>query len=341
MVDLRSDTVTMPTDSMREAMTTAEVGDDVYEEDPSVNELEALTATMLGKQAALFTVSGTMGNLVSLLTHTHMLRAAEIISEASSHIFLNEVAGAATLGGIQIRPIQGTKGIMSISDISNAVRDENIHCPETKLICVENTHNEAGGVVQPLSYLGQLREFADSKSIQIHIDGARVFNAAVALGVDIKEISCYADSLSVCLSKGLSAPVGAMICGTDEFIRLARRYRKMLGGGMRQAGILAAAGIKALLEMPQRLIEDHQNARVIAEGLSELPGIVIDLSTVETNIIRYRFNQSGKGIEFRQAMAASGFIFNGNDSGGRIVTHVGVTEQHAKQLLTAAKQILH
>lgn len=340
MIDLRSDTVTLPTDSMRKAMAEAVVGDDVFEEDPSINELESLTAQMLHKEAALFTSSGTMGNLVSLLTHTHSLRASEVIAEASSHIFLNEVAGAATLGGIQIRPIIGHKGIMDISDIRAAVREDNIHCPITSLICVENTHNEAGGVIQPLSYLEQLRELADEKSLPIHMDGARVFNAAVGLSVDVKEISKYADTLSVCISKGLSAPVGAVICGSYEFIKLARRYRKMLGGGMRQAGILAAAGTDALTNMVNRLAEDNENARILADGLSKANHIYIDLTTVQTNIVRYKLTKDGVGASFQKAMKEHQFLFNGNDNGGRIVTHYGITREDINEFLATAESVL-
>ncbi|MCL2539568.1 MAG: low-specificity L-threonine aldolase [Oscillospiraceae bacterium] len=338
--DFRSDTVTVPTEQMREAMMNARVGDDVYEEDPTINELEALAALMLGKEAALFTVSGTMGNLVSLLTHTHALRASEVIAEAGSHVYLNEVAGAATLGGVQLRPVKGNKGVMDLADLGAAIRDENIHCPVTTLICVENTHNEAGGVVQPTEYLAELRAFADDKKLPVHMDGARVFNAAAALNTDVKEITRFADSVSVCLSKGLCAPVGAMICGTKDFIRLARRYRKMLGGGMRQAGVLAAAGIVALKEMTGRLGTDNRNARILAEGLSGFDGICIDLDTVQTNIIRFHMQKGRSAKAFSEAMASRGFLFNAGKESGRVVTHNDVGEADIQGFLLAAKEVL-
>ena len=339
MIDLRSDTVTVPTQLMRGAMADAQVGDDVFKEDPTVNELEHLAAETLGKQAALFTASGTMGNLVSLLTHTHSLRAAEVITESSSHIFLNEVAGAAALGSVQLRPVAGKKGVMDLGDIKKAVRDENIHCPVTSLICVENTHNEAGGVVQPLSYLAELRDLANGMSLKVHMDGARVFNAAAALKTDVKEIAKYADSLSVCISKGLCAPVGAMVCGTKEFIELARRYRKMLGGGMRQAGILAAAGIIALRDMPGRLEEDHRNARLLAEGLHDVKGIIIDLETVQTNIVRFSVEDGRSAKKFSQAMKERGFLFNAGENASRIVTHHGVEKTDIEKFLSCVRQL--
>lgn len=339
-VDLRSDTVTVPTRKMREAMAGAQVGDDVFGEDPTVNELERLAAETLGKQAALFVTSGTMGNLVSILSHTHTLRAAEIIAEAKSHIFLNEVAGSAALGGVQIRPVAGIKGIMDIEDIRVSIRDENIHCPVTSLICVENTHNESGGVAQPLSHLKELHHFAGDAALPIHMDGARVFNAAAALKTDVREIAQYADSLSVCLSKGLCAPVGAMVCGTADFIKLARRYRKMLGGGMRQVGILAAAGIVSLTEMTGRLSEDNRLARVLAEGLSQIGPVFIDLETVQTNIVRFSMKNTDSARKFSEAMAKKGYLFNAGDFAGRIVTHHGIEEKDINEFLSAAKEIL-
>jgi len=330
----------MPTSRMREAMADAPVGDDVYGEDPTVNELESFAAKMLGKEAALFTVSGTMGNLVSLLTHTHALRASEVMAEAGSHIYLNEVAGAATLGGVQIRPVRGNKGVMSIEDLRASVRDENIHCPVTTLICVENTHNEAGGVVLPLEYLAELRTFADSEKLPVHMDGARVFNAAAALKADVSEITHFADSVSVCLSKGLCAPVGAMVCGSHEFIHLARRYRKMLGGGMRQAGVLAAAGLVALKDMTGRLEADNRNARTLAEGLLQFDEIIIDIDTVQTNIIRFQLRKDKSAPAFAKVMASRGFLFNAGANGGRIVTHNDIGEENIRSFLLAVREVL-
>ncbi len=281
-IDLRSDTVTQPTEEMREASLKAEVGDDVYGEDPSVNELEALAAEMLGKEAGLFVTSGTQGNQIAVLTHTKP--GEEIILEAQSHIFYYEAGAVAALSGVQTRIIKGSYGLMPVAEIEQAVRREDLHMPGTSLICLENTHNRAGGTVLPLDYMKAVYE-ADRQGVPLHLDGARVFNAAVALGVDVKEITQYVDTVQFCLSKGLSAPVGSLLVGSREFIDRARKMRKRLGGGMRQAGIIAAPGIVALKTMVGRLSEDHQLAKDLAHGLAEIPGLAIDLDHVETNIV--------------------------------------------------------
>lgn len=282
IVDLRSDTVTKPTEEMREASFRAEVGDDVYGEDPTVNRLEELAASMLGKEAGLFVTSGTQGNQIAILAHTRP--GEEIILEAESHIFYYEAAAAAALSGVQTRIIEGSYGMMPIAAIESAIREEDLHIPRTSLICLENTHNRAGGTVLPLDYMKAVYN-SKPQTIPVHLDGARIFNAAVSLGVDVKEIAQYSDTIQFCLSKGLSAPVGSLLVGSSDFINRARRMRKRLGGGMRQAGVIAAPGIVALTTMVERLSEDHRLAKQLAGGLAEIPGISIDLAHVDTNIV--------------------------------------------------------
>ncbi len=272
MIDLRSDTVTLPTPAMREAIARAELGDDVFGEDPTVIRLEALAAERLGKEAALFVPSGTMANLVSLLTHCG--RGDEAIMGDQAHTFLYEAGGSAVLGGIHPRPLMNRPdGTLDIDQIEAAIRPDNVHFPRTRLICLENTHNRCGGAALPPTYLASVQELARRHGLAVHMDGARLFNAATALRVEARALAKYADSVSFCLSKGLSAPVGSLVCSTADFIRKARRARKVVGGGMRQAGVLAAAGIVALDEMVGRLQEDHENAHKLAEGFRSLPGL--------------------------------------------------------------------
>jgi len=282
IVDLRSDTVTIPTLEMRQAMYQAEVGDDVYGEDPTVRELEELGAVMMGKEAALFVASGTMGNQIALMAHTD--KGDEIICEAESHIFYYEVAGIACLAGAQARPVSGQRGILSPDIIKHNIRAQDIHQPRTALICLENTHNRAGGTYYTVQDLAQIKNMATAYKIPVHIDGARIFNAAVAQNVKVEKMAEYADSIMFCLSKGLCAPVGSLLAGSHDFIQSCRRYRKMLGGGMRQAGIIAAAGIVALKGMPERLHYDHLHARLLADALMNI-GMNIDIETVQTNIV--------------------------------------------------------
>ena len=289
VVDLRSDTVTRPTQQMRRAMAEAEVGDDVFGEDPTVNRLEAVAAERLGKEAGLFVTSGTMGNQVCLMAHTQ--RGDEIILDENSHIFNYEVAALAVLSAVQARTLHGRHGILDPEDVSQAIRPPNVHHPKDTLVCVESTHNRGGGTVYPLETLRAIRRITTERGLAVHLDGARVFNACVASGTPVREVAAQADSVTFCLSKGLAAPVGSVVTGTRAFIDRARRARKMLGGGMRQAGILAAAGIVALETMVDRLREDHENARVLADGLARLPGIQIDLNLVQTNIVIFSVNR--------------------------------------------------
>jgi threonine aldolase len=283
IVDLRSDTLTKPTPAMRRAMAEAEVGDDVFGEDPTVNRLEEMAAERLGKEAGLFVASGTMGNLVSLLAHCN--RGDEIILGDNSHTFYSEQGGAAAIAGIHPRTIPNQlDGKLAVKDIEAAIRPDDIHHPISRLIVLENTHNRRNGSPLEAAYMRSVKDLADKYKLKIHVDGARIFNAAVALNVNPKDLVAVSDSVSFCLSKGLAAPVGSLICGRQDFINEARRARKLVGGGMRQAGVLAAAGIVALTEMTERLAEDHANAHKLAEGLAEIPGLSIDPAMIKTNI---------------------------------------------------------
>ena len=322
IIDLRSDTVTHPTDDMRRAMFEAEVGDDVFGEDPTVNRLEAMAAQKMGKEASLFTVSGTMSNLIAVLTHTN--HGNEIILGNGAHIFLNEVGGAAALGGVVMRTIPNdANGQLALDDIEKAIRDKtNIHYPETTLLCLENTHNRCGGAVLTSKYTSSAAQLAHRNGLKVHLDGARIFNASVALGVPVTELTKDVDSVSFCLSKGLSAPIGSLLCGSKEFIERARKRRKMLGGGMRQAGVIAAAGIVALETMIDRLAEDHTNARRLADGLARIPGIKLGQEKVMTNIVMFDFAPSFSGNQFIIKLTASGVkIGNRGSNSFRAVTH--------------------
>jgi threonine aldolase len=282
-IDLRSDTVTTPTEAMREAMRGAVVGDDVYGEDPTVRHLEVLAAERLGKSAALFVPSGTMGNQVALLAHA--ARGEEVILEENCHIYSFEVGGPAFLGGILTRTLRGMHGILDPQEIRKAIRPESLHSPRTALICLESPTNRGGGTIYPPPLLQEICELAHGAGVAVHLDGARIFNAAIAMGVPATTFARWADSVMCCLSKSLAAPVGSLLAGRHAFIERARRFRKLLGGGMRQAGVIAAAGIVALETMVDRLGEDHDNARLLAEGLGGIEGIEIDLKRVQTNIV--------------------------------------------------------
>lgn len=286
MIDLRSDTVTVPTPEMRRAMYEAEVGDDVYGEDPTVNRLQELAAEMLGKEDALLVTSGTMGNQVAVLTHCRP--GTEVVLEQDCHIFYYEAAAAAAFAGVQMRPLKGRRGALTAQQVEAAIREDDIHLPPTSLICLENTHNRAGGTVIPLESMKEVYEVAVRHGLPVHLDGARLFNAAVAQGVTAGDIAAYTTTAQFCLSKGLGAPVGSIIAGPKEWIKEARRWRKRMGGGMRQAGIIAAAGVVALQTMVDRLAEDHANARFLADRLAELPGMEFDPSAVETNIVIFK-----------------------------------------------------
>ncbi len=327
IVDFRSDTVTKPTEEMREAMFKAEVGDDVYGDDPTVNRLEELAADIMGKEASVFVPSGTMGNQISLLAWTE--RGDEIILEEEAHIFMYEAGAPAILSSVMTRTVKGVRGVMDPSDVKNAIRDKNIHFPRTSLLCLENTHNRSGGCVIPLSNMEQMYNIAKQEGIHVHLDGARIFNAAVSLGVPVKQIAGYADSVQFCLSKGLCAPVGSMVAGSKQFVEKARKYRKILGGGMRQAGILAAAGIVAIQKMTQRLAIDHENARMIGESLAGHPKLEIDLETVQTNMVAVGTKKLGMdAAAFSGLLKERGVWANAASKNVlRIVTHNDVPKE--------------
>ena len=292
VIDLRSDTITRPTTAMRKAMAGAEVGDDVFKEDPTVNRLEEMAAQRLGKPAALLVGSGTMGNLVSQLAHCG--RGDETILGDQSHVFFYEQGGASALGGIHPRTLSNEMdGTIALETIEAAIRPDDVHFPRSRLVILENTHNRCSGTPLQPAYTTAVERLAKRHGLKLHIDGARIFNAAVALGVDVAELAAPADSVTFCLSKGLAAPVGSVVCGDEAFIARARRMRKSVGGGMRQAGIIAAAGIVALTEMVDRLAEDHVNAKTLAVGLAEIPGLLIDPGAIATNIVYFRVAKKG------------------------------------------------
>jgi threonine aldolase len=289
-IDLRSDTVSWPTQAMRDAMANAQVGDDVWGDDPTVHHLQAMAAQRMGKEAALFVPSGTMANLVSALVHCG--RGDELILGDQSHTFRYEAGGVSAIGSIHPHTLHNrTDGTIALEDVAGAIRPrDNPHFPRTAAIFVENTHNICGGVAIPPPYFQALRQIADHHGVSIHLDGARIFNAAIALGCAVEDITQHVDTVSFCLSKGLCAPVGSVICGPAGFVEQANRMRKVLGGGMRQAGIIAAAGIVALEQMVDRLADDHRNARRLAEGLAQIEGIEIDPVAVQTNLVFFGLN---------------------------------------------------
>jgi len=340
-IDLRSDTVTLPTPAMREAMATAEVGDDVLSEDPTVNRLEAIAAARVGKEAALFVASGTMGNLVALLTHCG--RGDEIIAGDRAHLFLYEAGGASALGSIHSRQVPNRPdGTLDLAQVEAAIRPDNDHFPRSRLLCLENTHNRCGGACLTPDYLRQARALADQYGLRIHLDGARIFNAAAALGLDVRELTRPADSVSFCLSKGLSAPVGSLLCGSADFIHQARRVRKVVGGGMRQAGVIAAAGIVALEQMVDRLADDHANARRLAQGLADIPGINLDPSRVQTNIVIFELRNGALSPDaFCRRLADQGVKMSPIEGRQiRAVTHYGIEAEHIEQALAAIVQAM-
>ncbi len=332
-IDLRSDTVTLPTASMRAAMANAEVGDDVYGEDATINRLERRAAELLGKDAALFVASGTMSNLIALLSHCG--RGDEAIVGSEAHILHYEFAGAAGLGGIQLRPAKNdARGRIDRDEVRGLIRGENVHNPTTRLVCLENTHNRCGGAAITVAETEAVARVAHDGGCAVHIDGARIFNAAVALNLPAAELARGADSIGFCLSKGLSAPVGSLLCGDGAFIERARRYRKMVGGGMRQAGILAAAGLIALEEMVERMAEDHRNARRLAEGLARMPGIVIEPSSVETNIVIFTI-EDRTPADFLASLREQGVLAGSpGPRSVRMVTHHGIEASDIDEALT-------
>ena len=339
VIDLRSDTVTHPTPEMRKAMFKAEVGDDVYGEDPTVNRLEAMAAKMMGKEAALFTTSGTQSNLVAVLTHAR--HGDEIILGDEAHIFWYEVGGAAALGGVVMHTLPtDVGGRLNLEDIERAIRTKDIHYPETTLLCLENTHNRCGGAVLTVDYTDEVCNLAHRRGLKVHLDGARIFNAAVALGVPAQTLAQNVDSVALCLSKGLSAPVGSLLCGSKDFVERARKFRKMLGGGMRQAGVIAAAGIVALETMVDRLAEDHTNARRLAQGLADIKGIRLAQDEIPTNIVMFHLSPGISVVKFVEELDKVGVKIGLRDGRPfRAVTHRMVSSSDIDEALTRIEAV--
>ena len=324
---------------MRQAMANAEVGDDVYGEDPTINRLEELGATMLGKEAGLFVPSGTMGNQICILTHTNG-RSEEVILEEEAHIYVYEVAGMAVLAGCSVKTLPAPHGQLDPAAVGDAIRADNIHFPRTRLLCLENTHNRAGGTVMSVSRTQALSDVARSAGVAVHLDGARLFNAATALGVSAAELAGPVDSVQFCLSKGLSAPVGSLVVGSKPFIGEARRMRKLLGGGMRQAGVIAAAGIVALTEMVERLVEDHEHARQLGEAIAEMSPFSIDLETVQTNIVAFNVDPAfGTAPEVLDALQRFGVRANPvRPERIRMVTHAEISREDISRAIDALQE---
>jgi threonine aldolase len=340
-IDLRSDTVTLPTQTMREAIYNAELGDDVFGEDPTTNRLEKIAAERMGKEAAMMVASGTMGNLVCVLTHCS--RGEEVILGDQSHTFVYEAGGMSAVGGIHPHTIANQPdGTMRLEDIEAAIRGSNVHFPRSRLICLENTHNRCNGSALTPRYMESVAKLAGDRGLRVHLDGARVFNAAVALGVDVTKLTRHADSVSFCLSKGLSSPVGSIVCGSGRFIAEARRNRKVLGGGMRQSGIIAAAGITALEQMVDRLAEDHENARRLAEGIARTPGLSIELNRIQTNIVYFNMTDDRFTAEtLARQLADRGIkILQVGPKRLRAVTHYGINAEDIDLALTALSEVM-
>ncbi len=339
LIDLRSDTVTRPTPAMREAMYRAEVGDDVYGDDPTVNRLEAMAATMTGHAASVFVASGTMGNLLALLTHG--ARGNEAIVGDKSHIYLNEAGGMAALAGIQACPLPNQPdGTLRLDDIAASIRSDDVHHPRTRLVALENTQNICGGVALTPAYTRQVAELAHRHGLKLHIDGARLFNSAVAQGVAASALAAPADSVMFCLSKGLGAPIGSMLCGSQDFIAEARRNRKMVGGGMRQVGVVAAAGIVALESMVERLEDDHANARRLADGLQQIPGMAVDAGP-HTNMVYFNLAPSVKrdAPQLNALMRERGILVDVEDTRRcRLVTHYWISSADVDKVVVAFRE---
>ncbi|MBL8232499.1 MAG: low specificity L-threonine aldolase [Bryobacterales bacterium] len=340
MIDLRSDTVTKPSAEMRRAMADADVGDDVYQEDPTVNRLEQRAAEIFGKEDALFVPTGTMGNTIGIKIHTE--HGQEVICESRCHILNYELAMMAWFTGCLARPIATEHGLLRWEQIQREIRPLGPHWAPTGLVEIENTHNMGGGTVYPVEWINEICEGAHSLNLKVHMDGARVFNAAAALDKPVCEICANVDSVMFCLSKGLGAPVGSMLVGTKDAMARGRLFRKRLGGGMRQSGVLAAAGLIALETMPWRLHEDHANARFLAEALADTPGVQVDLATVQTNIVIFDVSATGRGTaELSADFKANGVLINPvNAAKMRLVTHCDVDRNACESALAVIRKVV-
>ena len=334
-IDLRSDTVTLPTKEMREAISNAELGDDVFQEDPTINNLEKLAAKKFNKEAAIFLPSGTMANLVAVLTHCN--RGDEVILGDESHTFLYEAGGISSFGGVHSRQLKNhNDGTIHLYDIKNAIRKKDVHFPPSRLICLENTHNRCFGMPLETNYVNEVVDIAKNNDMSVHVDGARIFNAAVATGSTVADLTKNVDSVSFCLSKGLSAPSGSLLCGDKNFIHRARFNRKALGGGMRQAGILAAAGVVAIDIMSAKIIEDHQNAKALAIGIAKIDGIIIETEKIKTNIIYFKLDHPKVNSESLLDIMNKKNIrfFELGPNWFRLVTHSGISKENIDYVIS-------
>jgi threonine aldolase len=340
LIDLRSDTVTMPTPEMLEAIKNAKLGDDVFKEDPTVNQLEELAAQKMGKEAAMLVPSGTQANLISLLTNCK--RGELVFVEMEAHIYWYEAGGISAVAGLLPWRIRSNRGAIDPTDLEAAIRPKNVHFPEPSLVCIENTHNRYGGAIIRPDQIKALGDTAKAHNLNLYMDGARIFNAAIGLGIDVKEFTKHVDNLMFCLSKGLSCPIGSLIVGNQDFIEEARRNRKLLGGGMRQAGIIAAPGIVALEKMIDRLKEDHENARYLARELTKLEGIRINLDTVQTNMVTFELDPEKTNDDaFLKHLKEKGVLALAQSKNKiRIVTHYGIRREHVEKTAGAIAQIL-
>lgn len=340
IIDLRSDTITRPSLGMRRAIAEAEVGDDVLGDDPTVNRLQEMVAELLGKEAALFCSSGTQTNQIAIYIQTD--RGEEVIAEESAHLSMNEAGAPGLLSGVMIRPVRGSGGVMPIESVREAYSEGSIHRTRTALLCMENTHNRAGGRIYPLEEMEKLSGFAKEKGIRVHLDGARLFNASVETGIPVARYAALADTVSICLSKGLGAPVGSCLAGTREDIAKAHLARKQLGGGMRQVGIIAAAGIYALENNIERLVEDHENARALAKGLGRMPGIKINPEEVETNIVIFDVSGLGMdGLKFTELLNAKGVLtLPVGRNQVRAVTNLHIMRADIERALERIKEVI-
>ncbi|MDD5361965.1 MAG: low-specificity L-threonine aldolase [Ignavibacteria bacterium] len=336
-IDLRSDTVTRPSKGMREAMFNAEVGDDVFGEDPTVNRLQEKCADISGKEKALFVPTGCMGNQLAIKSHT--FQGDEVICEAEAHIFNYETGAPAIISNVQMVTIPGTNGVMKLDDIKKRVRTKEYYFPLSRLICFENTHNRGGGTIQPIENIKEISAYAHENGIKVHMDGARIFNAYVETGIPVKEYASYCDSISFCFSKGLGAPVGSILCGDAEFIAKAHKWRKILGGGMRQSGILAAAALYALENNVERLKEDNNKAKYFAKEISLIPRVKIDLNSVHTNMVMFEIDGMERS-EFLNRMKEKGILFSaGTTTSIRVVFHLDVSTAEVEEAVKIFKSI--
>jgi|WetSurMetagenome_2_1015567.scaffolds.fasta_scaffold61494_2 threonine aldolase len=336
-IDIRSDTVTKPSPAMRQAMMHAEVGDDVFGEDPTVNKLQIKCAVTTGKEKALYVPSGCMANQLAVKSHTQP--GDEVICESECHIFNYETAAPAVISNVQMMTVKGENGVMQLNEIKKFVRTKEYYFPRTRLICLENTHNRAGGVIHPIEIIKEISEYARSNDIKMHMDGARIFNASIETGISVKEYASYFDSISFCFSKGLGAPVGSILCGSADFITIAHKWRKIIGGGMRQAGILATAALYALENNTKRLKEDHKKAKYFAEEISKLKGINVNLDLVHTNIVIFSNSKYTKSELISKLKEKGVLISAGSFENLRAVFHLDVSTEEVKKAINEFKEL--